>query len=267
MDANAKRPWWDPRNLLREENTGVLLDITVFAANLLAMDPLVRGFVALVRRADAGDPAAMSWLAAFAVALFVLQPAGAVLKRWHFHRRAGRAGDVLETTAGGCLFNPIFHFCLQAVVFCTVAAFLFQNLDLADDDSAPVFLTVIFAGIVLIIANTTLVYRYFSPPAQPPRHAWMRRPGAERAGDALLFANMLCFQVLWNLFGQMDIPVVSGIAELLGRFGLLLFVALLLYFPPRMLYLAEDMRRPWTWLWMLLANSPVIWRVLVGTGG
>lgn len=266
MNTGMAHAWWDPRNLLRGENTGVLLDLTVLAANLLAMDTLVRGFVALVRRADAGDPAAMSWLAAFAVALFVLQPAGAVLKRWHFHRRAGSAGDVLESGAGGCLFNPIFHFCLQAVIFCTVAAFLFQNLDLSDDDSAPVFLTVIFAGIVLIIANTTLVYRYFSPPARPPRHAWMRRPETERVGDALLFANMLGFQVIWNLVGQMEISVVSGVAELLGRLGLLVFVALLLYFPPRMLYLAEDMRRPWTWAWMLAANSPVIWRMLVGTG-
>ena len=32
------------------------------------------------------------------------------------------------------------------------------------------------------------------------------------------------------------------------------------------LHLAEDLRRPYTWLWMLLANSPVIWRVVVGTG-
>ncbi len=258
---------WDPRQLLREENTGRLLDITVLVANLAFMAALARGLVAVVRRADGGDAGAMALLATFAVALFVLQPAGAVLKRWHFHRRHARPEgvDALDG-AGGCLFNPIFHFCLQTVVFCTIAAFLFQDLDLAEDDSAPVFLTVIFAGIVLIVANTVLVYRYFSPPAQPPRYAWMRRPGSERIGDTLLFAHMLCFQVIWNVFGQMEIPVVSGVGEFLGRLGLMAMLALLLYFPPRMLYLAEDMQRPWTWAWILLANAPVLWRVVIGIG-
>ena len=168
--------------------------------------------------------------------------------------------------AGGCLFNPIFYFCLQVLVFCTAAAFLFQDMDLSSDDSAPVFLTVIFAGIVLMIASTVLVYRYFSRPARAPRYGWMRHPAAERLGDAFLFVHMLCFQVIWNFIGQMQAGTVSGVAELIGRVGLLAFLALLLYFPPRMLYLAEDLRRPYTWLWMLLANSPVIWRVVVGTG-
>jgi hypothetical protein len=46
----------------------------------------------------------------------------------------------------------------------------------------------------------------------------------------------------------------------------LCFIALLVYFPPRMFYLAEDVDRPRTWLTMLLANSPVILRVLFGIG-
>ena len=45
----------------------------------------------------------------------------------------------------------------------------------------------------------------------------------------------------------------------------LCFIALLIYFPPRMFYLAEDINRGRTWLTMLLANSPVIVRVLIGT--
>ncbi len=44
------------------------------------------------------------------------------------------------------------------------------------------------------------------------------------------------------------------------------FIALLIYFPPRMFYLAEDIHRRRTWVTMLLANSPVIVRVLIGTG-
>jgi hypothetical protein len=39
----------------------------------------------------------------------------------------------------------------------------------------------------------------------------------------------------------------------------------LIYFPPRMFYLYEDINRGRTWAMMFLANSPVIFRVLIGT--
>jgi hypothetical protein len=57
---------------------------------------------------------------------------------------------------------------------------------------------------------------------------------------------------------------VSSFADLAGRLFFLCFVALLIYFPPRVFYLAQDGRRPRTWLTMLLANSPVIVRILLG---
>ena len=71
---------WHPRRLFREENAGLLLDVTVFVANLLVMDPLARAFIVLVQRVDAGDRAATTTLAVFFAALFVLMPAGALLK-------------------------------------------------------------------------------------------------------------------------------------------------------------------------------------------
>ena len=259
---------WHPAALLREENAGLLLDLVVLVANLLVMRWAAETFVSLVRRVDGGDPTAIRILAGFFLALFVLQPIGAVLKRWHYHQRAGgRGADPLETGLGGCLFNPVFYFCLQAVLFSVVAAFVFQVMDPGSsaDDAGGRFVTVIFAGILLMIANTVLVYRYFSRPERPPRHAWMQHPAAERAGDLFLYANMLCFQVFWNLLGEMEIARVDSVGEFLGRLGFLLFLALLLYFPPRLFYLAEDMHRPLTWWTMAIANAPVMYRVIIGT--
>ena len=46
---------------------------------------------------------------------------------------------------------------------------------------------------------------------------------------------------------------------------MLCFLALLLYFPPRMFYLAEDIGRPRTWATILIANSPVIARMVFGS--
>jgi hypothetical protein len=39
---------------------------------------------------------------------------------------------------------------------------------------------------------------------------------------------------------------------------------MLVYLPPRIFYLVEDINRPGAWLTMLLANSPTILRVLFG---
>jgi hypothetical protein len=77
---------------------------------------------------------------------------------------------------------------------------------------------------------------------------------------------MILFQVAWNLLTFAPLGSPSSFLEFCGRLFLLSFLALLIYFPPRMFYLAEDIHRPRTWLTMLLANSPVILRVLFGSG-
>jgi hypothetical protein len=76
---------------------------------------------------------------------------------------------------------------------------------------------------------------------------------------------MILFQAFWNLLAFADLGRPSSVLEFCARFFILCFLALLIYFPPRMFYLAEDINRPRTWLTMLLANSPVIVRVLIGT--
>ena len=78
--------------------------------------------------------------------------------------------------------------------------------------------------------------------------------------------NMILFQVFWNMLTFAGLGHPSSLLEFGGRLFFLCFIALLIYFPPRMFYLAEDINRPRTWLIMLLANSPVIVRVLIGTG-
>jgi hypothetical protein len=78
---------------------------------------------------------------------------------------------------------------------------------------------------------------------------------------------MMLFQVFWNMLTFAGLGPPSGVLEFGGRLFFLCFIALLIYFPPRMFYLAEDIHRPRTWLTMLLANSPVILRVLFGATG
>ena len=257
-----------PLKILAEENRGVLLDIVVFFLNLFLMQSLTRYVIELFRLADAGEPLAQFALSLACVAMWVLPVAGAVLKRWHFHRRLKAEGKTfdIDSTLSGCLFNPIFYFCLNLVLLSAiltgVGGFLFGDRLL---QNGAIFVPLIIAGMICTIVQTFLIYRYFSPPKQPPRHHFLRHPESETLADTCIFLNMILFQIAWNLLTFVDLGGPSGPAEFLGRLFFLSFIALLIYFPPRMFYLAEDINRSRTWLTMLLANSPVIVRILIGT--
>jgi hypothetical protein len=256
-------------NLLAKHNRGLLLDLVVFVANLFLLRLLARYVLDLFARADQNDDAARFVLLLACIAMWVLPAAGAVLKRWHFHQRLRAEHKqiaFLDSTVGGCLFNPLFYFCLNLVVMSAILAGVGQGLvGKKGMDSAVVFVPSIFLGLGLTIFQTYLIYRYFSPPKEPPKSGFLLSPESELLGDICIFLNMILFQTAWNMLTWAGFGRVSSVFEFFGRLFILLFLALLVYFPPRMFYLAEDIHRRRTWFTMLLANSPVIFKVLIGT--
>ena len=254
--------------ILARENRGLLLDIVVFILNLFLMRWLTGYAIDLFRYADAGEPLAQFSLLLACVAMWVLPAAGSVFKRWHFHQRLKAAGKKfdLDATAYGCLFNPLFYFCLNLVLVSAIIAgagqFLFGRRMM---ESGAIFVPTIFLGLIGTIVQTYLIYRYFSPPRKPPRQKFLLQPESETLGDVCFFLNMILFQIVWNLLAFADLGRPSGVLEFAGRLFFLSFLALLIYFPPRMFYLAEDIHLPRTWVTMLVANSPVIVKVLIGT--
>ena len=257
-------------NLFAETNRGLLLDIFVFVLNVFLMRLLTRQFMDLFSQVSAENPTAKLALGLTFLAMWILPAAGAVLKRWHFHQRLKAQGKTVEseeTKLSGCLFNPLFYFCLNLVITSAILTslgdFFFGRRLL---DRGAVFVPLVFVGLILTIVQTFLIYRYFSPPKEPPQSKFLLSPQSEIMGDICLFLNMILFQVFWNMLTFADLGHPSSLVEFGGRLFFLSFIALLIYFPPRMFYLAEDIHRARTWLTMLLANSPVIVRVLIGTG-
>jgi hypothetical protein len=255
------------QTVLAEENRGLLLDIVVFFLNLFLMQRLTGYAIEVFKFANDGDPLAQYSLLLACIAMWVLPAAGAVLKRWHFHERLKAEGKSVDFESHiGCLFNPIFYFCLNIVLVSAIVTgvgrFLFGERLL---QNGAIFLPLIFGGLFLTIVQTWLIYRYFSPPQKPPKSEFLRQPQSEMLGDVCFFLNMILFQIVWNLLSFAGLGGPSGPVEFFGRLFFLCFLALLIYFPPRMFYLAEDLYRRLTWLTMLLANSPVIVRVLIGT--
>lgn len=256
-------------SLFAEENRGLLLDIFVFVANIFLIRLVTRVFIDLFNQLDAKDqePLAKFLLGLAFLAMWILPALGAVLKRWHFHQRLAAQGKTVpETKLSGCLFNPLFYFCLNLVItsaiLTSLGGFLFGSVLL---NTGALFVPLVILGFLLTIVQTFLIYQYFSPLKNPPKAKFLREPQSEALGDICLFVNMILFQVFWNLLTFADLGHPSSVLEFSARLFFLCFIALLIYFPPRMFYLAEDINRGRTWLTMLLANSPVIVRVLIGT--
>jgi hypothetical protein len=253
------------RKALIETNRGLLLDAVVFIINLLLMRRLIGYALELIHAASAGDRLARLALALAGVAMWTLPAAGAVLKRWHFHQRTKQANKPFEDSGlAGCLFNPVFSFCLNLVLVLAILIAV-GHFVLGEEllRNGAVFLPIVFAGLAFTILQTVLIYRYFTPPQRPPRFDFLTERKSESIGDVCIFVSMILYQVVWNLLSFEGVSRPSGPAEFVGRLMFLIFIALLIYFPPRIFYLAEDIDRPRTWLTMLLANSPVIVRLLV----
>jgi hypothetical protein len=77
----------------------------------------------------------------------------------------------------------------------------------------------------------------------------------------------MLYQLVWNLLLQIQFD--NGI-EREDVFSLLLanvVLTILIYIPPRIFYFAEGYRRGWIWFAILLANAPIIFRLLNGDFG
>ena len=252
------------RSLLHWKNRGLLLDLTVFVANVFLMRLLVKYFFNVAHAAAAGDKVAAVLIGGYCLALFLFAPIGAVLKRWQYHQQKHES-DPTNSGLAGCLFNPIFYFCLMFVIFALIDAFAMQYISPEGQFSAGIVLSSMLLGTTATIVHTWLVYRYFTPPKHPPASAFLRSPAAGLVGDVFIFVNMLNFQIIWNTLAMVPMGHPSGIEEFAGRLLVFSFIALLIYFPPRMFYLADDIDKGRTWLMMLLANSPILYHLFVGT--
>lgn len=108
--------------VLLEQNRGLLLDIVVFFLNLFLMQRLTGYALEVFRLANEDDQLAQFVLLTGCIAMWILPAAGAVLKRWHFHERLKDSEHKvdLDAHATGCLFNPIFYFCLNLVLMSAI---------------------------------------------------------------------------------------------------------------------------------------------------
>jgi hypothetical protein len=270
MQPNAAPVNSSSKNIFSLANRGMLLDVFVFFMNLFLMRWLTRLFWEIIQQASDGDSIAAYAIFLFFIAIFILPALGSILKRWHFHRRLqlkGKDSNLSDNMVIGCLCNPIFFFCLNVLIY--IGIMILIEIKIYGDKPENNVVAGLFAvfGIVLVAIQTGIVFRYFSIPKNPPKSEFFRSPLSELLADVCIFLNMILFQVIWNVITTSSYSTtrVKDVEEFIGRIFMWSFIALLVYFPPRLFYLAEDITKRRVWLTMLLANLPVLFRVLIGT--
>ena len=257
------------RKLLAPENRGILLDLVVFIINLTLMIFLTRLTKNLAEQAEE-DVSAKALIGLFFAGLFFLQPLGPVLKRWSFHQE----GRFDESSAMGCLlfWFMFFYLVMMLLVSATATIMLTEVFFEPGSGGGEVGTALILLGFVWSIVNTVLIYLYFHPPKKPPRWEFLKTHQAALLGDVCMFLNVICLQILWNNLtsaesfwnNMLSTPLgrPGSFTDILGRFIVIGTLALLVYFPGRIFYLAEDRRRKIVWVTILLANLPILFRAV-----
>lgn len=245
------------KKIFEPKNRAILLDVIVFFVNLILMTVLARLFASVTEDAKA-NVESKAEMVVFFLGICLLSPAGAILKRRGAHER----NPELSADAVGCLWLPYF---LSQLMFWIFAGVMYAELleQISGDSSASTRLFLpLFVGIPLVaILNTLVFFFYFLKPKHEPVLKFLQWPQAESLGDTLLFVNLIGYQVLWLHLMSELVKDHKGLFDRLFTFA---FTAVFIYIPPRLFYLVENRERPRVWWMMLLSNSPIILRLLLG---
>ena len=259
----------DFKKILAHKNRGILVDVVVFLFNLTLMRVLINLCRNIVNEAQTDVPAKLG-VGLFFAGLFLLQPVGPILKRWSFHQRY-ESFELGNLGVAGCLlFWEMFLYIMIMLIVCGAAVIILSEVVFERGSKwSEVGVPILLAGFVLCFVNAVIIFRYFLRPKKEPRWKFLTTPQAEVLGDTSMFLNIIFFQILWGnitasaSFWESLNPTSHGqhpgfIGRTFFRFFVVGFLALLVYFPPRIFYLVTDQHRKITWLTMLLANVPLI---------
>ena len=258
----------DLSKLLSPENRGILLDVVVFLLNLTLMIVLTRLTKNLVNDAET-DTSAKALIGLYFAALFLLQPLGPVLKRWSFHQES----KFDTNSPAGCLLGGfMFFYLVMMLLVSSTATIILTEVIFERGEGGEIGTALIMLGLFWSILNTVLIYRYFVRPKKPPHWTFLTTPKAGLLGDICMFLNVIALQILWNnlttaeSFWQHTLSTPLGrpgsFTDILGRFIVIGVLAMLVYFPGRIFYLAENPRRKIAWLTMFVANLPLLLRAV-----
>src|SRR5947207_3998775 len=169
---------------------GQLLDLLVFAANLLVLGP----FTNLLKRLGAGFTAnenlATQKLSLIVLVAFIAYTAGAIFKRAPLHERIG---SLPNPGYSGCLYVAWVSLHLSLCIL--GASFIAAAFGSASRGFAVV--AVILLSTLPTIFVTRVVFR---PKKLRQIAAWRRKWPMELLADALIVAAVILLTIMWNIW-------------------------------------------------------------------
>ncbi len=260
---------------------GILLDLTVVAANLFLLAPLVRllreqgqGFLAPTG-AEARVGPAVGWLF---LSVFAAHAVGAYLKRLPRLARMAASGPAQLPPA---IRRPVVWIAC-ALVFAHFIIFLFvliygwQGAGLEDwvsvfgkggKDAHPFLALLVRFLLVCFVLPlpTALVLISVAGVGDAPPASWRTHWATELVADLLLYFSIVVLTAALNVIVAPRFASVAGesgqtAGDLLASLIPLALAFSIIYLPPRLIYLAEDYRSPLTWLTILLALLSLAYR-------
>jgi hypothetical protein len=260
------------KQIFARRNRGILFDVVMFCVQLILMRLLVFRLAEIIDQSKE-DVLAKAAVGGFCFALCFLQPAGVLLKRYgsiQISESDDRAyGDIIEYL--GC-----YYFVSQLILIGAGISFIFSmfgQLHIFD----YICLGQVVLSLCLASLNVWIIGLYTTPPKHKLLQGFFRLPQVEIFGDLLILLNLILWQMLWGflLLGYMrkgtaipnelmwlNIFMPQPEYSMLAKFGWFFLAILVFYLSPRFIYLVHDRRRKLAWLTILLANSPVIYRII-----
>lgn len=236
----------------------------MFFVQLILFYILSVEFDTLAHNSISGDIVSKAAVTLFCFLLVGLSPIAAILKRHPTRLRNPGFDEEIRWLSSGLKKTAVISYALSQFLFWLAGTFLL--IEVWEDlfgrfNSGSLFLPLFLLLPLMTALNTFIFAFYFFPVARPPLFAFLAAPQSALLGDLCLFLNMILFQMYW---GYMMTELARDKEGLFMRLLILCLTALLIYFPPRLFYLAEHVKDKKVWLLMLLANTPMIFRIMLG---
>lgn len=262
-------------NLLSHKYRGIQTDLILFVIQLLLMGMLVTKLAELIALSKE-ETGAKILVAGFFFCLCFFQPVGILLKRYRMTKvtEADQRDYEKMVNDFGC-----YYLISQLVLMgtgVTVIFGIFGQMHIFD----KICLVQFVIAFLLAVLNHKIVSLYATTPNHRPLKTLLESPKVALLGDLFLLLNMILWQVLWVFLMSSTVKTASLLPDefiwlsfflpqsdytLLARLGWFFLAFVTFYLSPRFIYTIRDGRNKFAWLTILLANSPVIYRIFFGS--
>lgn len=251
-------------------NRGKLCDVSFFIFNVLLITIFSKPIIQFISIISEYQIITQIIVGCLSFGMLILPAIGANLKHYRFRQRNPKTTEKIKSKkkieddddefADGVRLLGLIMFATLIFLYGLGAYFLFSDVLSGSKDVSKTFVLIEFIGLIILsFIYSIIIPGYFGAiEDEQQRSEFIKSKKSELIGDICIWLNMLIFQTFWVLYLNRGFSPES-------RTAFFIISTLLLYLPPRLVFLLEDFSDYKTWLTMMLANVPIIIRIVFGS--